>query len=331
MLGRRGRLALGLAGTIALLGSISGCGLLAGTTHSPEDGTAKVEKPVITVGLMPIIDVAPVHIALKKGYFAQEGLTIESRTIQGGAAGIPGLAGGSLDFSIGNWVSFFLAQSKGIDLRLVSDGYQARHRMFMIMTVPGSPVRVPADLAGKRIALNTMANITELTARSTLDAYGVDPKSVTFKEFPYPDMHAQLVRKNIDAALMIEPFITQAERSIGAVPVVDTAAGPTQDIPVAGYATNAKFAKENPKTVAAFQRALLKGQADANRRAEVEAVLPHYAKIDPQTASLVHFGSYPMNLEQSRLQRVVELMKIFGMLSQNQQFDIKSMIVEYPR
>ncbi|SDM64596.1 ABC transporter substrate-binding protein [Allokutzneria albata] len=327
MLGRPGRLTLGMVSTLVLLGAISGCGLLSGTTHSPENSTGRVEKSTVTVGLMPIIDVAPVHIALKKGYFAEEGLTIESRNIQGGAAGIPGLASGDLDFSIGNWVSFFLAQSKGIDLKLVSDGYQARQRMFMIMTVPGSSVRVPADLAGKKVALNTMANITELTARSTLDAYGVDPKTVVFKEFPYPDMHAQLARKSIDAALMIEPFITHAERVIGAVPVVDTAAGPTQDIPIAGYATNAKFARENPKTVAAFQRALQKGQADANRRGEVEAVLPGYARIDPQTASLVHFGSYPMSLEQSRLQRVVELMKIYGMLSQNQQFDFRSMIV----
>ncbi|KOX18508.1 thiamine biosynthesis protein [Saccharothrix sp. NRRL B-16348] len=331
--GLSARRIFGVVSAVAMLAVVSGCGLLGGSEEKPTDAAAapgKVEKAKIKLGLLPILDVASVHVAIKKDYFKEEGLEVEVSYLQGGAVAIPGLINGELDFTFGNWVSFFTAESKGaakaVDgLKLVSDGYQAKPEMFLILAKAGSPIKSPKDLEGKTIAINTFKNIAELTAKATLEANDVDPAKVTFKEFPFGDMEAAVQNGAVDAAFMVEPFISRAQRTSGQITVLDAASGPTADIPIAGYATSGKFAKENPNTVAAFQRAMAKGQRDAADRPTVEPLLVEYAKVDKETASLVHFGEFPTTLDATRLQRVAGLMRTYGLLEKD--FDVKPMLV----
>ncbi|MGO1054834.1 ABC transporter substrate-binding protein [Crossiella sp. CA198] len=312
---------------LSLLLLATGCGVFGGSAGG---SGAPVQEQRIRLGIMPVVDVAPVHIALAKGYFKAEGLKVELTTIQGGGPGVAGMLKDELDFTFGNWVSFFAAEAKGTaknagGIKLAADGYQARANMFLVLTGPDSPIRGPKDLAGKKIAINTFKNILELTARATLEANNVDPKTVTFVEMPFPDMQAALQNKKIDAAFMVEPFISKAERTLGAVPVLDAASGPTSDIPIAGYATTGAFAKAHPQAVEAFRRALNRGQQDAARKSTVESLLPGFAQIDAETAALVHFGVYPISIDATRLQRVADLMRTYGLLEAP--MDIKPMLL----
>jgi NitT/TauT family transport system substrate-binding protein len=331
--GLSARRILGAVSAVAMLAVVSGCGLLGGTEDKPTGAAAapgKVEKAKITLGLLPILDVASVHVALTKGYFAEEGLEVDVKYVQGGAAAIPGLIKGDLDITFGNWVSFIGAEvkeaAKGVDgLKLINDGYQAKPEMFLILAKGDSKIKSPKDLEGKTIAINTFRNIAELTAKATLEANDVNPEKVTFKEFPFGDMEAAVQNGTVDAAFMVEPFISRAQRVSGQVSVLDAASGPTADIPIAGYGTTGKFVKENPNTVAAFQRAMAKGQRDAADRPTVEPLLVDYAKVDKETAGLVHFGEFPTTLDATRLQRVATLMRTYGLLEKD--FDVKSMMV----
>lgn len=316
-----------------LLVTVASCGALGGKEQAPpaSNSNGQVEKSKITLGVIPVIDVASVHVAIKKGYFKAEGLEVELKTIQGGAAAIPGLVKQELDMSFGNWVSFFAAQSKDTaksveGIKLIADGYQAKPDMFLILADGSSTIKSPKDLAGKTIGINTFANIAELTAKATLEAANVDVSTVKFKEMAFPDMQAAVQNKTVDAAFMVEPFITRAQRAAGQIKVLDAATGPTDNIPIAGYATTGKFAKENPKTVAAFQRAMAKGQADAADRPTVEPLLVEYAKVDKETAGLVHFGAYPTTLDATRLQRIVQLMQRYKML--DKELDVKPMLIQ---
>jgi NitT/TauT family transport system substrate-binding protein len=284
-----------------------------------------LERTKVTVGTLPIVDAAAIHMAIKKGHFKNEGLEVELKPLPGDAAAIPGLANGELQFAFGNYTSFFAAQAKGVlDIKLVADGYQARPGVFMIVAPRDSAVKRPQDLASKKIAINTKGNIAELTTRSSLEAVGIDMKTVTFVEMPFPDMQARLERKDVDAAFMVEPFITQAERMAGVVPLLDPASGTTNEIPIAGWAASAAFVKENPKTAEAFRRAIIKGQRDCSNRTDVEELVTSYAKVDRQTAGLLNIGTWPAPLESTRLQREADLMTTHGLLTQS--LDVKSMI-----
>ena len=113
-----------------------------------------------------------------------------------------------------------------------------------------------------------------------------------------------------DASGMLEPFLTQAELSDGAFPVVDQLTGPTEALPISGTFTTDAFVRRYPGTAAAFQRAMLRAQdlADVNRDV-VEKVLPTYVRtVTPNVAALVHLGTYPTGLDPVPLQRVADLL-----------------------
>ncbi|MFD7655264.1 ABC transporter substrate-binding protein [Actinosynnema sp. NPDC059797] len=327
--GSSARKIVGALSAVLLLAAASGCGVLGGGEAAGPPTPGRAEKSKVRIGLLPLIDVAPVHIAIRKGYFAQEGLEVETISIQGGAAAIPGLVKGELDVTFGNWVSFFAAESKGAakdvgGLKLIMDGYQARPDMFLILAKADSDIESPRDMVGKTLGINTFNNIAELTARATLEANNVDPATVKFKEVPMPDMEAAVESGLVDAAFSSEPFITRAQRNSGQIPVMDAASGPTDSIPIAGYGTTGTFLRDNPRTIAAFQRALVKGQRDASDHTMVRQLLPDYAKVEPDTAALVHFGEYPTTLDTTRLQRVADLMRTYGLLADD--FDVKPML-----
>ena len=195
---------------------LAACALVA-CSAAPPTPTAP-EHPHLRLGVLPIVDDAHLVRAQAAGYFAAEGLTVELVTVQGGAAALPRLATGDLDLTFTNYVSALLGQAQGKGtFRFVDGGYQAGPNTLLIMTKPGSAVRTPADLAGKKIAVNTLRNIVELTARSALETAGVDPGAVTFVEVPFPDMAAALQSGRVDAAFTVEPFSTQAALAFGAV------------------------------------------------------------------------------------------------------------------
>jgi NitT/TauT family transport system substrate-binding protein len=324
---RPGRVVAAILGTAGILAAVAGCGLLGGSNDDAGGSTAQLERTKIKIGAMTILDSAPVHIAAQKGYFKDEGLEVELETVTGAATAIPKLISGDLALTYGAYVPVLQAQAKGTgDFKFVADSYQTADKIFVIMVKAGSAIKEPKDLAGKKIATNTKNSITDLLAKSALDTAGVDSKSIQWAEFPFPDMGARLQAGDVDAAVVLEPYVTLAERSTGATPILDTSSGPTADFPISGYTTTAKFAQENPKTIEAVRRALTKASAEARNRATVEEAVIKYAKIDKEVAALVRIGTYPTSLDRTRLQRTVDLMKKYDMLSKD--INVDSMIIE---
>ncbi|MFD4676104.1 ABC transporter substrate-binding protein [Lentzea sp. NPDC058450] len=318
-----------LLAAACVLAAAAGCAL-SGEQPPPVEAPPQVEKARVKVGVLPVVDVAPLHIAIKNGYFEKEGLEVETVTVQGGAAAIPSLIQGGLDITFGNWVSFIGTESKGDakavgGIKLINDGYQAKPGMFLILVKGNGTIKTMQDLIGKRIAINTLNNISELTTKAVLEAHNIDPKRVTLLAMPMPDMEAAIERNSVDAGFMSEPFISKAQRNSGQLAILDAASGPTDGIPIAGYGTTGDFARQYPNTVAAFQRAMAKGQRDASDRATVQALLPDYAGVDRDTARLVHLGEFPTSLDAKRLQRVATLMQTYGLLQAD--LDVAPMLV----
>lgn len=314
----------------------AGCGLFGGgdsESNASSDTSTKagpLETSTIKVGVMLAIDCSGAQIALQKDLFKAEGLNVEATTIQSGAFAVPKLASGELDISFGNWVSFMKAQqAKAADLKFVGEAYLSTpNSNFALITGKDSGINDVKDLAGKKIAVNAKGNINELLIRAVFEANDVefDPNNLT--EMPFGDMATALQNNQVAAASLIDPFIVNAQKSIGAKIVVDlTGQGPTEDFPVSGYATTAKFAKENPNTIAAFQRALLKGQQLAGDRKNVEEALPKYAKMTPEIAAIVRYGTFPTTIDKKRLQRVSDLLTSYNMMPK---LDVGPLVIKTP-
>ncbi|MGH3588136.1 MAG: ABC transporter substrate-binding protein, partial [Pseudonocardia sp.] len=250
---------------LAALLLLAGCGALGGEQPPGPGGSGAPHT--LTVSIMPTTDLAPFHLAVQNGYFAAEGLRVETVTAPSGQASLSKLIGGDVDIAYSSYTPFFVAQDKkAADLRFVAAASSAAPQTTMVVAMPGSSVRGVADLAGARIAVTATNTISDVLVKTAMRQGGVDPGGVEWVSIPFPETAAALQRGDVDAAFLTEPFITLAKRDVGAVPIVDTATGIAADLPTAGYAALAEFTEAGPDRVAAFQRALQRATTEAQDR-----------------------------------------------------------------
>nr|BFF01427.1 ABC transporter substrate-binding protein [Streptoalloteichus tenebrarius] len=315
--------------TATLAFTVSACGLLGGGSAEPGGPSDKgLERAKVVLGALPVADVAPLHIAKDKGYFAAEGLEVDIRPVPSGPEAVTQLVGGALDIAFSTYPPFYTATARGTgNLRIVAEALSAKEGTAVLMATPNSPVKKPTDLAGRKVAVTSKGSISDVSVMAAAKVHGVEPSSITFVDMPFPNMEAAMDQGSVDAALLAEPFITKASKNIGAREVFDTASGPTAGLPLSGYGARADFVERNPKTIAAFQRALSRAQGEAEAdRQQVEAQLQKYANIDAETARLMKLGSYPTTLEVNRLQRVPDLLFDFGVIKKR--VEAKDLIVQ---
>lgn len=207
-----------------------------------------------------------------------------------------------------------------------------------IYVMPGSPIKTLADLKGKTIAINAPDNILYLLAASVLSEHGISSSSVRFvTKYNFPAMPAALKDGAIDAAVLPEPFASDAEQADGAVPLVDLDQGATTSFPIEGYVVTKAWAAKYPRTLAAFYRALEEGQeiADTNRAAVEQAfedlpMKPVPLGVSKDTAAVMALDEYPFStgpvgsVDPVRLQRVADVMEQFLMIPK---FNIDSMLL----
>src|SRR5215469_5230741 len=156
-------------------------------------------------------------------------------------------------------------------------------------------------------------NIETLAAQEVLQNDGVSPSGVTWSPTQGRDMLGALHTGQVQAILVSEPYILQAEEQLGAVEMMDASSGVTSGLPLSGYFALASYAHANPLAVQAFQAALAKAQAECAQRGPVQSVLPQLTGMTAGDASLVTLGSYPTTLNVGQVQRVATLMYDSGM------------------
>ncbi|WP_455578020.1 ABC transporter substrate-binding protein [Actinomadura luteofluorescens] len=207
--GRRRRLTPLIAGAAtAVLGltALTGCG-------SGADGEVSASgEAEVKLGVIPIIDIAPVKLGISKGVFARHKLNVTTQDAQGGAAIVPAVVSGDFQFGYSNLVSLLVAREKGVPVTMVSVGARAsddpvKDGSGQLMTANPGIAKV-GDLKGKKIAINTLKGINEVAVASVLKKNGLAKADVTLVEVPIPNMPAALKSGQVDAAMLSEPFIT---------------------------------------------------------------------------------------------------------------------------
>ena len=305
---------------VAALMTVTGCSWFGGGDSARPESP---ERSTLRVGVSSPIDTAPLRIAVAAGKFRQAGLDV--RLVELGADnGIDKLKAGQLDVTFSSDVSLFRAAGSGTALQLQGEAYTFGRTTIALVTLPGSDYREPTALKSPTIAVDSPDDIGALTARSVLGTAGVDKAKIQFVTRPFGQMPAALQAGDADAALMVEPYITRAEKELGAQILADGSRGATLDFPASGYAAAGAFAAANPRTLAVFRGVLSQAQLTAADPAVVRDALPTFSDIDQTTAALISLGSYPATLSATRLQRVADLMHSSGQLANR--LDVQGML-----
>jgi NitT/TauT family transport system substrate-binding protein len=291
----------------------------------------------ITVAVVPGIDNAPLRVAVQDGLFQQHGLNVTVKGYHSISAEIQALKSGQADIAVGDYTDFFAAQAAGTaKLRLIADGYDAVANSTAVLTLPGSrittpqslsqgqqngqPVKVatpPADVpAGVAYPPNVPWNLPMMATQQVLQSDAVSPSSVRWQPMSMQDMIPALRNGRVNAILVTEPYIFQAEAKLGAVEVLDSDSGVTAGLPLSGYFSSKSFTDSQPSTVRAFQAALSQAQGNAGMRGPVQNVLPSLVQgMTVQDAAMVTLGTYPTAVSVGQVQRVATLMSDSGMIS----------------
>jgi NitT/TauT family transport system substrate-binding protein len=317
----RGVGALLLAVILATAGAV-GCG---SDDDGKDDGAKRAELTRVKIALLPVADVAPVYLGMKKGFFRAENLELEPQFAQGGAAIVPSVMANEVQFGFGNNVSLMVARGRSLPLRIVSSGVNAapteKEAANALLVGKKSGIDSVADLAGKTFAVTTLQQLGEVTIKATLDKHGVDTKGVKFLEVPFPDMNAALEQGRVDVAWQAEPFITIGEQQ-GLRSVADPMFETSPDLSIATYFGADPYLEKHPEIARAFARAMKKSldYARANPD-EARAIIPTYSQIKGKVLEKIQLANWSSELNVDSIRLTYRLARKYGVVEKDIDLD----------
>jgi NitT/TauT family transport system substrate-binding protein len=296
----------------AVAAGAAGCSSAAASESGPPP-----EKADITVGDFPTIYSAGLYIAEMDGLFKAQGLNVTIKFTQSSQQAVNGQESGQYDISSADSVTYISSElTKGDRLRIVGEASQLQPGVLSLLVSPDSSVTSVSELAGRSVSVTAPDDIATLLVDSLLKENGVSTGQVDFKPgVQLPDAPAALNSGGVSAAPVPEPFASQGEEKYGLRELADLDQGATSNFPIQDYAVTQKWAQQHPNTLAAFRRALDKGQeiADTDRSA-VEAAVEKYLDVPAETAALISLPDFPTAVSTAPLQRVLDAMVEFGFL-----------------
>ncbi|GAA4888605.1 ABC transporter substrate-binding protein [Streptomonospora salina] len=314
------RMTLPVAAVVTLLASTA-CG---GGGQEGGDGDGGGNKSV-TVGAIPIVDVAPLHLGADQGIFDKHGIDLEIENTTGGAQAVPSVVSGDYDFAFGNITSIIVGRSNDLPLTIVSNGVTSTGEQGAdfggVVAPEGSDITDAKDLEDKTVAVNNLENIGDTTVRNSIREDGGDSDTVEFVELPFPEMPAALDRGDVDAAWVVEPFLTSSLNG-GATEVASNFVDADPDLSVAYYFTTEQMINEDPELVDDFTAAINESLTYAEDNPDAARdILGDYTELDSEAIDQIRLPRWPTENYQEPAQSVADLMMHDGVIESQPDMD----------
>jgi NitT/TauT family transport system substrate-binding protein len=282
-------------------------------------GGGNANKPTtLKVGVIPIADVAPLYVGIKQGFFKQENLDIKPQLAEGGATITAQTVSGDLQVGFSNVTSLVIAASKKLPVQIVASGVQGAKddsgAWDAVLSKKGSPIKDLKALEGKTVSVNNLNNVGPLTINTAMEKAGADYKKVKYVEVPFPDANAALDTGRIDAAFVVEPFVSQGKAQ-GANEVTHSFEETSPNYAVATYFVTKQYAAQNKGVLDRFVRAINKSLDYAQSHPDlVRQVVPTYTKIPKDVAAKMRLPQWSADLNRPSIQQTADLAQKYGFI-----------------
>ncbi|MFV0372663.1 ABC transporter substrate-binding protein [Microbacterium sp.] len=318
-----------LTGAALALG-FAGCssGTLSGDEQTPAGDGTGASTPV-TVGLLQIATSSAVPMGIDEGIFAAHGLDVDIQLGQGGAALLPAVSSGSIQFAVGNPLSVLVAASQGLDMRIIA-GYSTSYENVDdpedlapsgVVVRTDSGITTWQDLEHKTVAVNALNTQGDLTIMSSVEDDGGDPEAVTFTEIAFPDQLAQLEQGNIDAAWIPEPFLSQARATEGITFIGDALRAIPGLYSMVTFTTG-DYAAANPDVVAAFRASIAESTDRAmDDQSAFRAAIVDFTGMDAAVVDGLNLEYLSADLDRSVLEDLSATAYAYGFIDSEPDLD----------
>jgi NitT/TauT family transport system substrate-binding protein len=292
---------------------------LAGTAAAAALATplrARAAIPEAKLITSPFQSASNAYYADQRGFFKSSGVDVEVSSMTNGSAIISAIASGAADIGCSNPISVAVAVQRGLPLTIMAPSafYSPKAPTSGLVVAQSSPIKTAHDLNGKTVAINGLMNIGQLAVMAWMDQNGGDSKSAHFIEMTFGDMIAGLGTGRIDAALLLEPALTESMKTGRMLAHAFDAIGSRFYLGV--YFTTQDFAKKNADAVARIADGLAKASAWANANPkEADVILSKVSKIELPVVTAMTHSVYAGKLEAAPIQAPLDFAARYGALT----------------
>ncbi|WP_460107287.1 ABC transporter substrate-binding protein [Pseudomonas sp. H1_F01] len=183
--------------------------LSAATLAGSAFAVAGEEKP-LRVGYVFAMANAPALIADKQGYYREEGLNVDLKSLGDGPVIQQALAAGELDVAYVGTPPVYQWFSRGLQSRILA---KVNYGQAAVIVDAKSPITSLDALKGKKLAGVKKGSGMDVLLRGYVlkEKAGLDPdKDLDIIDMPPGNMNAALESGVVDAAFSWEPFVSQS-------------------------------------------------------------------------------------------------------------------------
>lgn len=265
--------------SLMLFSALMGC-----QKSPPQDAGRKAAEPLhkITVAYTYQPQSTLIHVAVAKGYFAEEGLAVESVMHTYGKAALQSVLEKKADFATVAETPVMFSVLKGDKIFVIAN-IEASTMNNGIVVRKDAGIAVPGDLKGRRIGF-TPGTTSDFFLDSLLTANGLTRKEVQPVAMKPEEMMDAMLAKKVDAVSTWNYPLTLIKRKLGP----DGAIFYDREIYTETFnvAAMQNYVRNNPEAVKHFLRALIKAENFvAKYPDEAQSIMSSATKIDK---SLIH-------------------------------------------
>jgi NitT/TauT family transport system substrate-binding protein len=241
------------------------------------------DRMTLQLNWFHLADHSPIYLALKRGYFKEEGIELTVLRGSGSADSAKKVDLGQAEVGISDAPTVLTAISKGANLKMVAVVYdKAGNNAFFRKS---ANIRTPQDLIGKKIAVPP-ADSHRMLWSAFASINGIDPDKVTLVNVRPEGKQAIVAGNEVDAAFDLYTSYAIWEKVLGKGEVGNLLWADF-GLPIYGhtYFVNNDTLARNPKLIERFLRATHKGwrDAQADPAASIDAMADQVPGLDRVT------------------------------------------------
>jgi ABC-type nitrate/sulfonate/bicarbonate transport system substrate-binding protein len=276
-----------IIGLILIGIAIAGISGFFGGNNTPEKSSINVQRPVVRIATPDFGTSVIAIIAEKKGFFEQEGITVEKVGVIQSAIIKTVLAKGDIDVMLGFHPDTVIkSRLSGLDFKIIAAGSDAtrEHPHMSFVVLENSSIKSAKDLKGKKIG--EAAILTEACTYYSLSDY-LNQDSMTVddvEQVTMPDTQQWQAMKQglIEVGAMHAPFSGVAVNAGGRRLFTDY---DTMNGAVSLVISTERVIKEKPAALKGFVSAIAKAEDWTNANPdEADKIIAQELALDPETA-----------------------------------------------
>ena len=247
---------------------------------------ASAHAEPLKIGILPVVDTLPLHVAVQEGLFEAQGLEVELVPFMSALERDTAMQSGQLDGYFGDLLNTMLLIQSGVPMRMTTVSYATTpsQRMFALVLAPGLGVDDVEGSLGTGISKSSVIEylLDALSAQEPLA--GLHLEKVEVRQIPI--RLQMLLAGELNAALLPEPLVSLAQGQGATVLATDE----DLDIPLTVVCLHQDVLNQLAAFNAAYSEAVARINADPEAFRELMA---ENCRIPPDMAATFPVYAFP--------------------------------------